>query len=149
MALQSDERYIVGSDNDGFAVTSHRIKLGWRKSGLAHFQSVMLEEIASCSVRSKSNPILLVLAVIAVVIGTVSAVSGRPPEGGPLVVGLIIGAVFVFAYFATKKKVVAFASAGETIFADASRMIFEEAKQLINLVENAKNDRFMLHAVPR
>lgn len=149
MSLQSDERYLLGNDTDGFAVTSHRVRLGWRKSGEAHFQSIMLEELASCSVRSKSNPILLVFAAIAVAIGVIYAGSIQRPGGSPVVIGLIIGALFVLAYFATRKKVVAFASAGETVFVDASRMTFEDAKQLINLVENAKNNRFMTHAVSR
>jgi len=140
MIMQTGERVLGGNEAD-FLVTSHRIRLSWSSTGEAHFQSIMLEEIASSYLGSKNNPILLLLAAICAVLGVLD----RSYEGGAfaLVAGIVAAGILVLFYFMTRKKVISFASAGDKMYVNVSRMSFQDAREIINLVEDAKNERYI------
>jgi len=140
MVMQTGEQILGGNEAD-FLVTSHRIRLSWSSSGEAHFQSIMLEEIASSYLGSRNNPILLLLAAICAVLGVVDRSYGG--SAFALVAGIVAAGILVLFYFRTRKKVITFASAGDKMYVNVSRMSFQDAKEIINLVEDAKNERYI------
>jgi hypothetical protein len=141
MVLQTGEQILGGNEAD-LLVTSHRIRMSWSSNGETHFQSIMLEEIASSYLGSKNNPLLLLLAAICAVLGVLFS-TDRSYEGGPLVAGILAAGILVLFYFMTRKKVITFASAGDKMYVNVSRMSFQDAKEIINLVEDAKNERYI------
>jgi hypothetical protein len=87
----------------------------------------------------------LVLAGICFVLSLL--VGSRSRNDGALYTGVIIAIVLVIAYFASRRQVLSFASAGTTItvivmFAAGMRMA--TAIQFIELAEAAKNARYLL-----
>jgi len=141
MVMQPGEQILGGNEAD-FLVTSHRIRLSWGSTGEAHFQSIMLEEIASSYLGSKNNPILLLLAAICAVLGILFSMD-RSSGGGALVAGIVVAGILVLFYFVGRKKVITFAAAGDKMYVNVSRMSFQDAKEIINMVENAKNERYI------
>jgi hypothetical protein len=103
----------------------------------------MLEELASCAMLRSSNIILLILAGICLLGGVMVAASG-PRNEGALIVGVLLSMVLVIAYFASRRQVLALASAGTTITVKTQGMKLEAVKEFIEQTEAAKNSRYLI-----
>lgn len=142
MNLMQGERILFESPSKVLTLTTHRVRYEMSTAGGAVLKSIMLEELASCSMTRTSNPILLVLAAICFILGFISATSGR--EEGAFIIGIVLALVFVVAYFSTRRQVVALASAGATIYVAISGLSQEAIRQFIDQAEAAKNSRYLL-----
>ena len=145
MNLMPNESVLLESEGKSLILTTHRVRYQVEAFGNAAIRSIMLEELASCALVRSSNIILLVLAGICFVLGLLVAAGGRRMEGA-LVIGVILAVVFVIAYFASRRQVLALASAGTTIMVSTQGMKLEVAKQFIERTEAAKNARYLLLA---
>jgi len=145
MNLMPNESVLLESEGKSLILTTHRVRYQVETFGNAAIRSIMLEELASCALVRSSNMLFLVLAAICVVLGLLVAAGGRGMEGA-LVIGFILAVVFVITYFASRRQVLALASAGTTIMVNTQGMNLDLAKQFIERTEAAKNERYLLLA---
>jgi hypothetical protein len=138
-----NETVLFESEGKSLILTTHRVRYQFEALGNAEIRSIMLEELASCAMVRSSNIIFLVLAGLCLLLGAGVASAGRE-TGGAFIVGFILAVVFVIAYFASRRQVLALASAGTTITVSTQRMKLETAKQFIEQTEAAKNARYLL-----
>jgi len=101
----------------------------------------MLEHVTSCEIAKRSNPIFLVLAALAFVVGGI--VSAKAEETAPLIIGIIVAVVFVVFYFATRSQVLAVSSPSSRITIDTKDIPLEKVLQVIDEVEAAKDRRLV------
>lgn len=141
MELLPQEKLLLESDNQTLKLTTHRVRYEARAGGEMQIKSIMLEELASCAVTRSSQPILIVLAVVCLLIGgVVSAQNNQPPA---IIAGAVIGLIFVALYFGTRQQFLALASAGTTIRVNARGMKVETIRGFVDAIEGAKNDRYL------
>jgi hypothetical protein len=146
MNLMPKEVVLLESEGKSLILTTHRVRYEFEAFGNSEIRSIMLEELASCAMVRSSNIIFLVLAGICLILGVLVAAGGRGNEGA-LIIGVLVAVVFVVAYFASRRQVLALASAGTTISVNTQRMKLETAKQFIEQTEAAKNARYLLGKV--
>src|SRR5687768_5892375 len=96
-ALIAGERVVMSSDGDVLVLTN-RVRLDERARGTSKFVSMMLDAASSCALVTRSSPILLVVGAVA---GLLALMQQDNNQG----VLLLVGAVFVVTYFATRKAV--------------------------------------------
>jgi 1,4-dihydroxy-2-naphthoate octaprenyltransferase len=145
MNLMPNESVLLESEAKSLILTTHRVRYHVETFGNVAIRSIMLEELASCALVRSSNIIFLVLAGICFVLGLLVAAGGRRMEGA-LVIGVILGVVFVITYLASRRQALVLASAGTTIMVNTQGMKLEVAKQFIERTEAAKNERYLLLA---
>ena len=68
MQLMADEQMLINGNPEGLFLTTHRVRQHFQSNGSAQVTSIMLEEIASCSMERKSQPGLLALAIVVFVV---------------------------------------------------------------------------------
>jgi hypothetical protein len=140
MKLLPGEHILYEASGGIVKVTTHRIRYDWQESGTGVIKSIMLEEVASCTVTRQSSPWLSAVAAICVLGGLIAEAGS---ERGALVGGLFLGAIFWIAYWLTRKQVITIASARATIFLNAKSWPLEEVRELLDLIEAAKNTRYL------
>lgn len=138
MELLAGERVLLESKSKTIRLTTHRVRYHARSLGADNVISVALEEVASCGLVRSSYPLLLALAAV-------SGLAGLAAGRFGIRIGLFIAACALVAYFATRSRVLAIASAGHTIRVSASGVPTEELLQFIDATERAKNERYLLH----
>jgi hypothetical protein len=143
MNLMPNESVLLESEGKSLILTTHRVRYQAETFGNAIIRSIMLEELASCAMVRSSNIILLVLAGVCLVLGFLAAVIA-PGGQRALMIGVVLAVVFVIAYLASRRQVMALASAGTTIMVNTQGMKSETAKQFIEQTEAAKNARYLL-----
>lgn len=143
MNLMPNESVLFESEGKSLTLTTHRVRYQVETVGNAVIKSIMLEELASCAMVQSSNVIFLVLAGVCFVLGLIVTAAGRS-GGAPLFIGILLTVVLVLAYFASRRQVLALASAGTTISVNAQGMRPDTTKQFIEQVEAAKNARYLL-----
>jgi hypothetical protein len=133
------ERVVLEANNKTLTVTTHRVRYAGRVGGSARVVSIMLEEVSSCELTHTTYPALLVLAGLAFVAG-LAMNSAR--DSTPVVVGLLVAAIFVAAYLGTRKQILRVASPSGHIDALLVGMTLEKATEVIDTVEWAKDGRY-------
>ena len=132
IALLPGEQIVLSSDNDILTLTNKRVRYDsiiWGKSNLI---GITLSSVASCGLITRSFPLLLALAVVAILAG----VSQR----GDNMWGLFfVAAVLAVAYFVTRRAVISVASnGGQEILVPAKGMNREAIVKFIEAVEREK-----------
>jgi hypothetical protein len=143
MNPMQNETVLLESTGKKLILTSHRVRYQSEAMGNAEIRSIMLEELASCAMVRGSNIILLILAGVCLLGGVVVAANG-PRNEGALIVGILLALVLVIAYFASRRQVLALASAGTTITVNTQGMKLEAVKEFIEQTEAAKNSRYLI-----
>lgn len=138
-----NETVLLESAGKTLILTTHRIRYQTEAMGSTEIRSIMLDEVASCAMIRSSNLILLILAGVCLIVGVLVAASGTRNEGA-LIIGVVLAIILVVAYFASRRQVLAFASAGTTITVNAQGMKPEAVKQFIEQTEAAKNSRYLI-----
>ena len=141
MNLMPGEKILLESDTKELVLTTHRIRFETKKPGRAYLASIMLEELRSCEIRYASNPSLIILAVIFIIVWVASLIS-KYSTG--VTIGFIGCLVFTIAYLWTRRQVISLSSSTATINLRISGMSFDKAKELIDNIEIAKNQRHLL-----
>jgi len=137
MTTIPDEKVLLRSG--GLTLTTHRVRFEAERGGKMQITSIMLEELCSCETRFTSRPFLLILAGLLAVVGLLSS-----KDSSGLIAALIFAGVLLAIYFATRKEVISLASAAARINLQRRQSDQQEAKQLIDQIEAAKNQRYLL-----
>jgi hypothetical protein len=67
ISLLPDERIVMSSNNDSLVLTNYRIRYDSTEFGTSIFVGITLDSLASCGLLTKSTPVLLLLAGLAVI----------------------------------------------------------------------------------
>lgn len=111
MKLLAGETTISEANLEHLTLTTHRVRYDQRTSGATKIVSITLDAVSSCSVVSKSYPILLLLAVVALLLGALLQVTGI--EEGNIRNGLLLASVALgITYFLTRAVAFSIASSG-------------------------------------
>jgi hypothetical protein len=132
MELLPGERQISESSDGSIVLTSHRVRLD---QGGA-FLSICLEQVASCSIGTRSHPILLVIAAV-VWLGSFQF-AGERLTALAFLAGTVVGALIVGIYVMSRTQVIVLASAGESIRIRTRGMTRAACIQFIDDLERAK-----------
>jgi hypothetical protein len=138
-----NESVLIETEGKTLALTSHRVRYQSEAVGNTTIRSIMLEELASCAMVHSSNIILLILAGVCF-LGGLFVYASQPRADGALVFGVLLAVVLVIAYFASRRKVLALASAGTTITVNMRGMKLDTVKNFIEQTEAAKNKRYLI-----
>jgi len=133
--LLPGEQVVMSSDNDILTLTTKRVRYDSAVFGTSSFISITLDSVASCGLTMKPYPILLLLAVLALL--------GAFPEflfrGGMPWLTLGAVAVFAVAYALTRQAVISIASnGGQTILVPAKGMSRSSIVEFLEAVEREK-----------
>lgn len=143
LTLMPDERLLIETEPKGLALTTHRVRSEAREQGRVIIKSIMLEEIASSAITSTANPILLALAALAAAAGI--GFGTQMPDGHFVIAGgIVVGALFVIGYFASREQVIQIESAGATIRKSIRSNNLRRAREFLEAAERAKNERYLL-----
>ena len=133
--LLSDERVVADIGGGALLVTTHRVRSYGSEIGSSSFVSIMLDQVASCSVKALSKPLFLVLAGFALLLTL--AVSGRNVTSW--IGGLLVASIFVVIYVVTQRRVVSIASSAAAIQVDASTHSEDTLREIIDKIEEARH----------
>jgi hypothetical protein len=137
MELLDEETIISETDFEHLTLTTHRVRYDQRTSDATRIVSITLDAVSSCSVASKSHPILLLLAVAALLLGVFLLNTGTEESNIPN--GLIIASiVLAIAYFLTRVVALSISSPGEAITVVAKGLEPDTIIRFIDAVEQAK-----------
>jgi hypothetical protein len=140
MKLLPGERILYEKTFDGtLKITTHRVRYKRQGGGRETIKSIMLEEVASCAMTRRSQPLLLLYAALCILGGVIGIIQ----VGWVFVLVLLFGLVMVIAYFLSRKQLVAIASAGTTIFWNTKGRAVANFHELFDNVESAKNGRYL------
>jgi hypothetical protein len=127
------EQSLLTSDTGILALTNYRVKYDAKGNGMSKFVSISLESVSSCGLITRSRPILLVLAAVALI--AAFAQSDQSARVGLLAVA----AAFGVAYFLTRSGVITISSnGGESIVVPAKGMGREAIVSFLEAVMEAK-----------
>jgi hypothetical protein len=132
MELLPGERQVSESSDGSVVLTSHRVRLD---QGGA-FVSIPLEQVASCSIGTRSHPILLVIAAV-VWLGSFQF-AGERVTTLAFIIGAVFGALIVGIYVMSRTQVIVIASPGEFIRIRTRGMTRAVCVQFIDDLERAK-----------
>jgi hypothetical protein len=132
IALIPGEEVVTSSDNDVLVLTTKRVRYDSVVWGRSNLISITLDSVASCGLITKSFPLLLIFAALAVV-------AAFTQRGGAIGGLLFVAVVLIVAYFFTRKSVISVSSnGGQTIFVPTKGMPRDRIIGFIEAVEREK-----------
>lgn len=142
---------VIETDFPGLVLTTHRIsyrestRLGGELNILTlneQFTSMMLEEVASCVVSEGGKTILILLSIVSFLV--VTAVTVLLEVDNLMIPGGIVSLLCLLTYLFTRYHFLEIASARATIQIRATKSGAQDYYDLIDLIEEAKNARYLL-----
>ncbi len=137
MKTMPGETVILTTNDDILTLTNRRVRLKQSVAGQDNVVSMTLDAVSSCGLIMRSRPLLLALAVLAVLFG-IWRLSANPYERDTGYLALVGGAALLAAYVFFRSAVLRIASAGESIFVSARGMKRDQLLDFIDSVEAAK-----------
>lgn len=144
MKLFDDETILLSNNDNTVLLTTHRIRSDFGNSSDASLTSIMLENVSSIQLNSKSHPALLSLGGLGCLVGLGLAIYGRHEAsaiGGLILFVSII--LLVLYYYSRKHTCVIASNGGSRIVFTTTNMKREALVDFIDKVEHAKMDRLM------
>lgn len=138
MKLIINEVKILESDDKSVVLTSHRIRQENKQWGKMQIKSLMLEHITSCEYDRKSNPIFLIIGLIAFVFGAGLSFGGGNQQSEMGIISAVIGFVLLIFYWITIRKGLIVSSPSAKIIMNTNGMKDESIKSFIDKLEEAK-----------
>ena len=117
-------------------LTSHRVRREASTLGASSVGSIMLDQVSFCGVESRSQPLLLVLAAVAALLG-IAGVGGDDARLMLLGAAVVLAAIF----FATRQSVVTVSSSGGRPSVTTRGLSRDSIEQSVSAVENARSGR--------
>ncbi|MBP6387064.1 MAG: hypothetical protein KA327_10645 [Pseudarcicella sp.] len=144
MNLFPDEYIVTESNNGELVLTTHRI---WQKKGSlnsAQTKSIMLEHITSCQTNVRSNIVILLIGILAVIFGFFIDLHGSG-RGSEIIKGtsFVTGIVLIITFYWTRKNQIIISSSSANIVADTSSLSQKSVENFIDKVENTKHKRLV------
>jgi hypothetical protein len=142
------ERILLESDPKGLILTTHRVRSETRNRGRQEVISIMLEELVSCTITEDSSSSgLLVCAAISAALGILEPIGVLdfivPRSPYARITGIVIALILLIVYFIMRQQIIVLASAAATIKSSTKGMSTQAAKDFIDIVEAAKNERYL------
>jgi hypothetical protein len=132
MELMPGERQVSESSDGSIVLTSHRVRLDQG----SELVSICLEQVASCTIGTRSHPILLVIAAV-VWLGSFQF-AGERVTTLAFLIGTVVGALIVGVFVMSRAQVIVIASPGESIRIRTRGMTRAACVQFIDDLERAK-----------
>jgi len=145
MKLLAGERALREAGEPGgihFVLTTHRVRLEKQGIGQGQLVSIMLDEIASCAITRRSQPVILVIGAIFAILGVGYGFSTDRPAA--LFFGLVLGGLCLGLYLLTRQMVLEVGSADATIRLNIGGMSFASVVEIVDAIEEAKHRRYLL-----
>lgn len=142
MNLFDEESILLSNDNSTVILTTHRIRADFGNASEASLTSMMLENVSSVQLSSRSHPALLSFGVVGSLIGLGLAFYGErqfSSVGGLLLLLSIVS--LVLYYYSRKHTCVIASNGGSRIVFTTTNMKREALIDFIDQVEQAKMDR--------
>jgi hypothetical protein len=133
MELLPGERKVSEASDGTVVLSSYRIRLDQGGRG---FASICLDQVASCTIGTRSHPILLILA--AVVWLAAFQFAGERMTTIPFLIGALVGALIVLAYILTRQQAIVIASCGESMRLQTRGVSRATCVQFVDDLERAK-----------
>ncbi|MFC1609543.1 hypothetical protein ACFL6C_01165 [Myxococcota bacterium] len=138
MDMLPKETVVASAPDDSLVLTTHRVRYETKRTGVARFTSMMLEEVSCCTIARREKPMLLALAVFLGAAGVVGAA-----RGAEVLAVLIVAAVALLAaYFLTRHQTLSIVSTSGIEIAVHTSTDLKRWKTFIDRVELAKDARF-------
>jgi hypothetical protein len=132
MEMLPGERQVSASSDGSVVLTTHRVRLD--QGG--ELTSMCLDQVAACSLGTRSHPILLVIAAV-IWLGSFQF-AGERVLTPAFVVGALLGALIVGLYVMSRTQVITITSAGERIRIQTRGMTRAVCIQFIDDLERAR-----------
>jgi hypothetical protein len=132
MEMLPGERQLSASSDGAVVLTSHRVRLDQG----SEFISIVLDQVASCSLGTRSHPILLVVAAV-VWLGSFQF-AGERLSTPAFLIGTLIGVLIVGLYVMNRRQVIVITSPGGTMRIRTRGMTRASCMQFIDDLERAK-----------
>lgn len=100
------ERQLIASDSGILTLSNYRVTYDAKGQGKSKYISIPLDAVSSCGLVTRSFPLLLVVAAIAILFAFTQE------QTSDHYTFLIVGAIFVIAYFFTRAGVISVSSSG-------------------------------------
>ena len=134
--LFNNEQIISQSDDNLITLTNLRLRYGDTNWGKSKIISILLKNISSIEVSSRSNPFLALLSIISVTAGIYFKINGEIDEY--LYLGLVLGLAFAVWYIFSIKHFITISSfGGAKINFVTKGMKHYKVLEFINQVEGA------------
>ena len=135
MKMMKDEHSLGQGGNGRLEITNLRVRYTVTTTGAARVSSIMIDQVASCVVHYTSYVILLVFGALS---GMAGLYSFSHNGGGPAFMMLFFSALFIAAYFLTRRHVVSIGSASASIDVPITGMSTDDVVGIIDTIEEAK-----------
>ena len=131
ITLVHGEKVVMSSDRNILTLTTRRVRYDSTVVGSSAFLSITLDSVASCGLVTRSLPVLLLLAAVAVVASFISHDNQA---------GLVVcAAVLTLIYFLTRRSRISIASnGGDTILAPTDGMSRANIIGFLEAIESEK-----------
>ncbi len=138
MNLLPGESVLISTNNNILILTNYRVCYDSSKTGSSKYVSITLDSVSSCGLVTRTNPILLVIAVLIAVFGFyLMADDSMPEEFVPYF--LILVGLLVLLYFIIRAAVIKIGSnGGDPIMASVAGMGKQTILEFLNAVDSAK-----------
>lgn len=138
MNLMKDEKVLTSYGDNYITLTNYRIRQEIKSWGQINLKSIMLEQITSCEYRKRSSPLFLIIGLL--IIGVAIFFLNETEFS----IGFFsIGFILIILYFFSLKRGLYISSASGKIIINTTGMKNNEVKNIIEVLESAKNDRFL------
>jgi hypothetical protein len=141
MKLMDDEKVVIETDRNLLVLTTHRLRYDAESIGSGELASIMLEQVASCSLLRKTRPLYMAVAVLFLL----SSLYLLNKGGNTYIPPLVIAVIFILLYYMSARKVLEISSSGgKAIYANVGGMDKERIVELIDTIESSKAKRLEL-----
>jgi hypothetical protein len=137
MQFIENERTLIKSGNEEMTLTNFRVVKSVKLRGLTNYSSIFLNKISSVHFRSQEFKWLLYIGCAFAGFGILNVLLANENKMGGLFACLMMAAIFVGAYFITRRQILEiFGSGSERIFTVMNKD-FETAFKFLAAIEEA------------
>ena len=136
MEMLPGEKKLSESNDGTVLLTTRRIRLDKGQGRAREFVSITLDQVASCSIRTRSHPFLLLFGALFALAGF--QIAGERLAAPAVAVGAVLCVLCIILYFTSREQLITVASAGEAIRIRTRGMSRPACIQFIEDVECAK-----------
>jgi hypothetical protein len=140
MQLLPDEELLVTSNQDKVILTNQRVHLADKEWGRSYQITIFLENISSIENVYRSNPLLLVIAVLG--LGVALVTYNRTYDGALTIGGFAAGVIFLLLWLNSRRHMVTISSnGGGKLNLPIDGMSEAAVQDFVDKVEAAKGGR--------
>jgi hypothetical protein len=130
MTIQSAESIIMSSDDNSLVLTNRRVKFEVKSRSNSAYKSIPIDQVATCAMDTRTFPVLLILAAVAVLVIFAAQEVGQRVGAG------IAALLLLGAYFGTRNGQLAiYATSGESIAVPTKGLSHDQVKKFLEAVD--------------